>query len=376
MTDKKFKLDDLMLRAANKLMGTPDEQTIRRYLGQYEACYLGYASNEKVRSRAASGGLVSAILIHLLENEIVQGALISHIVVRNSQIMAEPFIARTKQDILNSQSSIYMKVPIMSQFRHLSEIEGDLAVVALPCELKVLRQYETRNPKLAEKIKLRIALVCARNSTKQLLSKVLIKKEICENDVTDMRFRQGHWRGHMQIQINDGQEISFPFQDFSIYRNLHFECEMKCLYCEDPLGEYADITCGDAWIPELKKHVIKHSIAVARNTQTVNIIDRMIQEDHLAMEKISPTLFFEAQRRTIIPMKRGKPAKTKLSSLFGYKMKYKGSFRSQWNDYIVAVMILLNYRITQSKSLNRFIFLTPKPILRIFLLAMSFFKNF
>ncbi len=375
--NKSYNLESLMMRAADKLFGgVPDEATVRRYLGQFETCYLGYANQEELRVRAASGGLVSAVLIYLLERDIIQGALISRIVTRDGLIEAEPFIAQSRQEILSSQSSIYMEFPLMREVRRLAEkVKGHLAIVALPCHLQRLRRWEERDPALAEKISLRIGLVCGRSSSKELLLKVLGQKGVREQDVAAMLFRQGHWRGVMKLWLRDGQEISFPFQDFSIYRNLHFECEMRCLHCEDPLGDYADLTCGDAWLPELKQHPVKHSIAIARTPEAAAWLDQMIRENYLTMQRVPPETIFRAQRRGLIPMKRGKAAKARLSRLFGLKMNYDGPWRSRWNDYLVAAMVLLNYRLSRSERLNALVFKIPKMLLRAYLMAMSLLKN-
>jgi len=369
-------IEDILLRLANYATNTPDENTIQDYLGQFESCYLGYASNQKYRTNAASGGLVSTVLIYLLEKNIIEGALISRLIVKDRKIVAESFIARSPHDILSSQSSIYMEVPMMMELRNLNNIPGNIAVVGLPCDLSILKKYETRYPDLAKKIKLRIGLVCARNSKKSLMIQVLKKKGISEKEISMLRFRQGHWRGQTHITSNTGKKIIFPFQDFSIYRNLHFNCEMKCLYCEDPLGENADLVCGDGWLPELKNRPIKHSVCISRNPKSSQIIDQMNQENYLNMELISPEMFFLAQRRTIIPMKRGAQAKIRLSRYFGYRMKQGGSFKSHWNDYIVAFMILINYRLSTNNIFNKLLFMIPKPLLRLYLFAMSFLKNF
>ena len=364
------------MRTAGKIFGTPDPGTIRRYLGQFEACYLGYARQPELRIRAASGGMVSAVLIYLLERGIIQEALISRIVVREGRIGAEAFIARSRKEILSGQSSIYMEFPLAREFRRLADVEGHLAVVALPCHLQQLHRWETRHPALKEKIRLRIGLICGRSSSKNLLQKVLEKKGIQEQDVADMRFRQGHWRGQMKFWLRGGREIEFPFQDFSLYRNLHFECEMKCLHCQDLVGDSADLACGDAWLPELKQQASKHSIAIARTRQAAAWVDEMIERGYLTMQRVPPQTIFRAQRRGLIPMKRGKAAKARLGRLFGFKIKHDGAWRSRWNDYLVAAMVLLNYRLSRSRRFQALIFKTPKPLLRGYLMVMSLLKNF
>ena len=366
--------DRLMMRVEKKA-GVPDEQTLEWYLGSVSQGYLGYAGDESVRDKAASGGAVSAILIDLLEQGVIDGALVSRVVVRDGEIGVESFIARTREEILSARSSIYMEFSMNAAFRLLAEDPGRLAVVALPCHIQNLRRREARDPALAEKIKARIALVCGRSSSRELLNCVMAKQGIQESDVVDMRFRQGHWRGKMRFDLRSGERVEFPFQRFSVYRNLHFDCETKCLYCEDPLGEWADIVCGDAWLWELKSRPVKHSLIVARTPESAGWIDSMIARGHLIAEPASPEVIFRAQRRTLIPSKRGKAAKMRLSKLFGYKMPYAGPWKARWNDYLSAAIILFNSRWSQSRS-SGLIYKLPRPLLQIYLVGLSFLKDF
>jgi len=366
--------DRLMMRV-EKRAAVPDEQTLERYLGPVSKGYLGYAADESIRDEAASGGAVSAILIDLLERGVIVGALVSRAVVRDGEIGAESFIARTREEILSARSSIYMEFPMNAAFQLLAEEPGRLAVVALPCHIQNLRRREARDAALAEKIKARIALVCGRSSSKELLDRVMAKQGILESEVVDMRFRQGHWRGKMRFDLRSGERAEFPFQRFSVYRNLHFGCETRCLYCEDPLGEGADVVCGDAWLWELKSRPVKHSLILARTPEAAGWIDSLIARGHLLAEPASPEMIFRAQRRTLIPAKRGKAAKARLSKLFGYKMSYAGPWKARWNDYLSAAIILFNSRWSQSRS-SGLIYKLPRPLLQAYLVGLSFLKDF
>ena len=371
----KKSLSDRITWQVEKRVGTPDERTLKQYLGPISKGYLGYAADKSIRDKAASGGAVSAILIDLLEQDIIDGALVSRIVTRDGEIGAESFIARTRDEILSARSSIYMEFPMRSAFQLLVEEPGRLGVVALPCHIQNLRRMEARNPALAERVKVRIALVCGRSSSKALLNRVMTKQGISETAVVDMRFRQGHWRGKMWFDLRSGERVEFPFTRFSLYRNLHFGCENKCLHCEDPLGEWADIVCGDAWLWELKSRPVKHSLIIARSADTCAWIDNMVNRQSLIIEEASSEIIFRTQRRTLIPAKRGKAAKARLSKLFGYRMPYKGQWKAKWNDYLVAAIVLFNSRWSQSRF-QGIIYRLPRPLLQVYLVGLSFLKNF
>lgn len=141
------------------------------------------------------------------------------------------------------------------------------------------------------------------------------------------------------------------------------------------MGEEADIVCGDAWLWELKSRHQKHSLIIARSAETSVWIDEMVDRQRLVAEEISPKMIFRAQRRTLIPAKRGKVAKAQLSRIFGYRMPYKGEWRARWNDYLVATMVLSNSRWSESKF-DSLIYRFPRSLLQAYLVLLSFLKNF
>ncbi len=368
-------LADRLMTHLDRKARVPDKGTLERYLGPVSKGYLCYAANESIRRKAASGGAVSAILIHLLEQGVIDGALVSRVAVCDGRIGAESFVARTREEILSAQSSIYMEFPMDAAVRRLAREPGRLAVVGLPCQVENIRRRESRDPALAERIQVHIGLACGRSSSKELLDRVMARQGVLEADVVDMRFRQGHWRGQMLFDLRSGERVAFPFQRFSIYRNLHFCCETRCLHCEDPLGEWADIVCGDAWLWELKREPIKHSLIVARTAEAAAWVDGTVDRGHLVAEPALPDVIFRAQRRNLIPAKRGKAAKARLSRLFGYKMPYNGEWRAHWNDYLVAAIILFNSRWSRGR-LGGLIFKSPRPLLQVYLAGLAVLKGF
>ena len=368
---------DWLLRYADRAFGVPPHEILEQYLGGWDSCHLGYAVDESIRAGAASGGLVSALLIYLLEQGMVQGALISRLDVQDGQIQACPYIAHNRTEVLLGQSSIYMEFPWLRQVRQLlSTIQGSVALVGLPCQIQALRRLEDSEPELASRVRVHVALVCGRSSSKQLLLNVLRAHGIEEKDVADLRFREGHWRGKMHVWLRDGSDVTFPFNDFSLYRNLHFFCEPKCLYCEDPLGEYADVVCGDVWLHELRQREFKHSLVISRTPQVTAWIDAMSAAGSMVTEAIPPATAFRAQRRVLIPAKRAKSAQARLSGLYGYKMTYQGPWRSRWNDYLGVALTLFNSRWSANKRLARWIMRIPKPLLQLQLVVLSLLKQF
>jgi len=78
----------------NLLKENWDDQQIRKYIGDYRKAYFAYSQNEKIRKNAASGGVVTGILLDLLTNNIIDGALVCRVKIINDEVKAEFFIAK------------------------------------------------------------------------------------------------------------------------------------------------------------------------------------------------------------------------------------------------------------------------------------------
>ena len=134
----------------------------------------------------------------------------------------------------------------------------------------------------------------------------------------------------------------------------------------------------EIWLIYYKKKTGKSSLGYKESLDEAlcyGWIDSLIARGHLIAEPASPETIFRAQRRTLIPAKRGKAAKARLSKSFGYKIPYAGPWKARWNDYLSAAIILFNSRWSQSRF-RGLIYRLPHPLLRAYLVGLSFLKNF
>ena len=130
---------------------TPDQ--LRRYVGEFEGCYFTYAADDAVRTNAASGGSVSALLIYLLENGQIDGALVCQTVLHDGKPRPEFAIARTREEIMAAQGSKYAAVYFSNDAMPLIKaIDSRLSVLALPCDATILQRARAKNPALDAKI--------------------------------------------------------------------------------------------------------------------------------------------------------------------------------------------------------------------------------
>ncbi|MDY6892811.1 MAG: coenzyme F420 hydrogenase/dehydrogenase beta subunit N-terminal domain-containing protein [Chloroflexota bacterium] len=159
-------------------------------LGNYLNCYTGYAADSDIRYNSASGGLVTALLIFALEEGLIDGALVTKM--RDDRpLEPEPFIARTREEIISAARSKYCPVPANIAVKEILKArEGErFAVVGLPCHIHGIRNAERVNKTLAERIVLHVGLFCAHTDTFALAELVLQKHRIDKEHVASFDYR-------------------------------------------------------------------------------------------------------------------------------------------------------------------------------------------
>ena len=219
-------------------------------LGRYLACYIGHAGDETVRHNCSSGGLVSALLIFAVEEGLIDGALVTRMC-QDNPLRPEPFIARTKDEILSAAGSKYCPVAAGTALHEILQTRGRFAVVGLPCHIQGVRKAEQHVPELKERIQYRVAIPCSLNYSFHATERILRRLGIGLGDVASLQYRGRGWPGTMWIGLKDGTERTIPLADY--FRQLSPYSLGRCTLCSDMLGELSDLTCGDAWIPEIMK---------------------------------------------------------------------------------------------------------------------------
>jgi coenzyme F420 hydrogenase subunit beta len=151
-------------------------------IGNYLNCYIGHSTDYGIRYNSSSGGLVTQLLIFALEEGIIDGALVTR-TKKDNPLEPEPFIARTKEEVIEATKSKYCPVPVNIVLKEiLNSKEGEkFAVVGLPCHIHGIRKAEQINKKLKEKIVLHIGIFCSHTpnfwGTELLFERMKIKRE-------------------------------------------------------------------------------------------------------------------------------------------------------------------------------------------------------
>jgi coenzyme F420 hydrogenase subunit beta len=322
-------------------------------LGNYINCYAGHAADYDIRYNSASGGLVTALLIYALEEGMIDGALVTRMK-KDNPLEPEPFIARTKDEIIEAAKSKYCPVPANIALKEILKAkEGErFAVVGLPCHIHGIRKAEQVNNKLKENIVLHLGLWCSTTcnflGTEFVLKRLGISKK---EDIKELSYRGEGWPGGMSVRLKNGQK---RFVRLGHYWNIGFSSftPSRCRLCSDANCELADVSFGDyrgqdAYLTEK----IGKSGIISRTITSENILQRLLLKQIIKTWGISSNDVAELQGYFYSK----KNVKT-VFHLFGFLGKntpiyYQELFEPPLSTYLVEILLYLRTLLASRRYL-------------------------
>lgn len=210
--------------------------------------YVGHPIDETIRLAGASGGVVTGLLVYMLEKGVIDGAVVVGMD-KDRPYQSKGILARTKEEIIEAAQSKYCITPSLEILRQIRKEKGQFAVVALPCQIHALRKIETVDPKLFEKIYCILGLYCHCNLNLNAPVEALAAGKIDPGEIKEFRYRGGKWPGGLWVLEKDGSEKSIYRACMRTSMNVMFRLfgASRCYFCMDALAEFADLSFGDFW---------------------------------------------------------------------------------------------------------------------------------
>lgn len=268
------------------------------FIGNYEQLLVGHSLDSKFRKNGASGGVVAQLLMNMLDSGEIDAALV---VTPNKDDFHSPNIifAKSKTELLESQGSCYLNVPVGTKLKELLNQDLSIALVGLPCLLNSLQKSYKQMPKLKSKIKYTIGLFCNGVYSGNSITDFCDRKGIDLSNIQKVEFRRGDWPGAMKFTFKDGQEEFHK-------RDKYFQTSYlnRCYYCYDLLADLADVSVGDNWLPQNKN---ASNAIVIRNSEIKKFLVNINTENLVVNDFMeSHRLFYSRRRYTSALINQGR----------------------------------------------------------------------
>jgi len=240
------------------LTGDLDVEVRRRFgwrppVGTVQTITSARATDAAILSVAADGGVVTALLLYMLENYLIQGAIVSR---KTTPFTREPLIATSREELI-SAASFHVAGPSHPKepgeeyttyspaISAVKDLEGSrlshVAMVGTPCQVKTVRKMQCLGIAPAHTIGYTVGPFCMESFSFDALGRKKLEDrlhiDLADVDRLDVREDLG-------ISLRDGRTIRVPFEEVDELARA------VCLACTEFANDYADIAVGGLGSPD------------------------------------------------------------------------------------------------------------------------------
>lgn len=234
-------------------------------LGYYDNCFSGYSTDDEIRFHGASGGAASQFLIFLLDQKIIDGAVVVGFQEKNP-MYPRVYIARNKKEVLDAKSSKYCVVAYDGIIKKLEHSDGKFVVVGLPCHIQGFRQAALVSRNIKGKILGYFSIYCSAGKSMKSQDYFLYRYKVERNRIARFSYRDYGCMGSMVFEDSNGNDIVKRIPCLTYYKSAKgFFTPWRCLLCVDHFGELADVCFGDIQTGEFKNDKIGVNSIISRS---------------------------------------------------------------------------------------------------------------
>lgn len=260
--------------------------------GQVQKAYLGHSTDDNVRFKASSGGVITALCLYLIDHKVVDGAIQTRKSSEDPRL-TETIVSVNREDVMTCCGSRYTTSSPLMQIKQQLEPGKTYAFVGKPCDVSALRMYQKAfSDEWCKQIKYLLTFYCAGQPSLNANNKLLTALGCNDvNDCVDLRYRGYGWPGRAMAKLKDGTENTMDYES-SWMKILGRDTRRICRFCTDGTGEYSDISCGDAWYLDSTNHPDfterpGRNIIFARTDEGMSLMEAAIREGYINAEDFS-----------------------------------------------------------------------------------------
>ncbi|MCE5278147.1 MAG: Coenzyme F420 hydrogenase/dehydrogenase, beta subunit C-terminal domain [Planctomycetaceae bacterium] len=325
---------------ARRLFGSVPGIQHRRETGYFIRSFAGAVADEAQRAASTSGGIITWLVQDLLKSKAVDAAVCVGPGPSPDRLF-EYKIIRTAEEIEQCRKSRYYPVELSQVIPRIRSGSERVVFVGLPCFVKAIRLACLADPILNKRIAYTIGLFCGHLKTRQFAQYLSRTCGVCDDAIKTVDFRKSipgrnAWDYAFEVKTCQGQEtLSREIRSLDVVGgnwSLNFFMLDACDCCDDVLSETADVSVGDAWLPEYAQDDRGTNIVICRNPEllerivvaagkgALNVspieVERVIESQAGGLrhrrQGLAYRLYLARRRKQWMPRKRVAPSRTSL----------------------------------------------------------------
>lgn len=264
-------------------------------LGRYLACYAGRVHDQEIFGGSSSGGIARWLLSTLLRQGRIDGVATVFDGPAdgvNGDLFAYR-VSRNPDEVLTASKSAYYPVEMSAVLAEIRRVPGRYAVTGVPCFIKAIRNLCERDPVLHERIVLTVGIICGHLKGRFYAELLAWQLGIPPKDLGRIDFRKkipgrrANEKGVFAVSRGNPEETAGPDVVQNLFGTNYGQGFFKykaCDFCDDIVAETADVSIGDAWLPEYMDKGT--SLVIVRSEAVDRLLAGAADEGHVLLDAL------------------------------------------------------------------------------------------
>ncbi|MCC5847517.1 MAG: Coenzyme F420 hydrogenase/dehydrogenase, beta subunit C-terminal domain [Verrucomicrobia bacterium] len=264
-------------------------------IGRHIACFAGKVTDPSLLQSSSSGGMGRWLLRRLLETQAIDQALVVSPCPRTPEGLLYRFeMISTPNQVMGMAKSAYHPVEMSEVLQHVMKTQGRYAISGVPCFIKALRNLMVVNPELQARIRFTLGIVCGHLKSTFYGEMIGWQLGVPPDQLGSIDFRvkipgkQANEKGVSAIALDSETPATPPKTVRQLFGTDYGQGLFKpkaCDYCDDVLAETADISIGDAWLPQYLNE--GNSLIITRHPDLHSLIEEGMRQGDLQLDSIT-----------------------------------------------------------------------------------------
>lgn len=291
----------------------PDNRT-HETIGSFHEAFAGYVIEGGFRDNGSSGGMGTWILEQLLSTGRVDAVV--HVGGGSGErgTLFQYRVSRTVQELRSGAKSRYYPVTLADVVPEVRQRPGRYAFVGVPCFVKAIRLLAKEDPSFGASVAFCVSLVCGHFKSRGYAEFLGWQMGIHPSSLERIDFRvkvEGDAANYYGVRVsgrdgNDQIERTSRMDDLYGHDwGMGLFKPKACDFCDDVVGETADITIGDAWLPQYVQDSRGTNLIIVRNSSLAGILHQAAADGRINLEAIDPGEVARSQGSAYVHRREG-----------------------------------------------------------------------
>tara|TARA_R110002072_G_scaffold288013_2_gene454005 strand:- start:1345 stop:2661 length:1317 start_codon:yes stop_codon:yes gene_type:complete len=274
----------------------PTPQNEDEKIGRYEACFGGHVLEGVYREKGTSGGVSKWLGAELLSLRLIDYFIQVAPTDEHSTLFSYKVFS-SSDSLLTGSKACYYPVTLNEVYDFIRNNPGAYAITAIPCFAKSIRLMQLEDKIIKHRVHFVVGIICGGLKTANYAKFISMQYPVEPAKMVRIDFRKKTVGASTRVQatqisyLDQNAEIKEDSRPNTLLKGLDYGMGLfkpkPCDYCDDIVAETADISVGDAWLPEFEKDQKGDSVVIVRNKMLVSVVEAAMANHRVSFKRLT-----------------------------------------------------------------------------------------